>query len=248
MEHDKQVIIVRTKEECIKKIITLWKSVSLETIEKKGRFNVALSGGNTPRALYRALCLQPEFDWNKTHIYQVDERYVSEACSDSNFGMIEKSLISKISIPKKNVHRIDTTISPISKCAEQYAKEVDKVRKFDLIILGIGIDGHTASLFPGHSTLKLSGISVSSVVGLGNKVDRITLTYPAINKASHVLFLVTGKNKGRIVSKVVCSDPAYPASYVKPSNGYLYFVTDEIAGEFIKDNVQSKKYFNRFPY
>lgn len=248
MEHDKQVIIVHNKEECIKKIINLWKTISEESIEERGRFNVALSGGSTPRDLYKAISKEYDIDWHRTHIYQVDERYVPKDSLDNNYRMIERNLVSKIHIPAGNFHFVDTAITPITKCAKQYAVEVEKVKRFDLVILGLGEDGHTASLFSGHPVLNESEKKASEVVGLENKDDRITLTFPVINKAANIIFFVVGKGKQKIVSNVLGCDPVYPASHVKPEDGYLYFVIDECAAQIAEVNLANDKAFNRFPY
>lgn len=174
-------------------------------INDRGVCFVALSGGETPRHCYRYLGMDPlkdRVDWGRVHLFFSDERPVPPHDSQSNFGMVERSLILPIDIPRQNVHRIRGEID-ISVAAEKYERELRTAfgkhpLRFDLVLLGIGEDGHTASIFPGTDVVEEKTALVRPVVDPDQSIRRVTLTFPIINSAREILFLASGKRKAPI--------------------------------------------------
>jgi len=216
-----------------------WAAISSSAIEKRGYCAVALSGGKTPVEFYEHLSMVRSLQWNKTHIFLVDERFVPPDSPDSNFGMLRKTLLSSISIPTTNIHPISTVEPSAIVSAEKYERELttffkppeDGIPEFDLILLGIGEDGHTASLFSGTEALK-EKVRWAVPVMLGTILhDRITLTLPVINHAQNIFFLVSGRRKKVIMRKLrEGHDRTLPAAMVKPEKGTLLFLMDKEAG------------------
>ena len=176
----------------------------------RGRFTVALSGGSTPRRLYERLAEQPYADrisWSDWHVFWGDERCVPSGDADSNYRMARDAMLDRVPISPANVHRMRGETAP-QEAAEEYEAAVREVFQaampsFDLILLGLGEDGHTASLFPGTQALdeKLRLVVGNEVPGVGG--HRITFTFPLINEAKVVAFLVTDESKSRIVQRVL---------------------------------------------
>ena len=196
---------------------------------------MALAGGSTPRDVY-SLLSERNLDWKNIHLFWGDERTVPPDQEESNFRMVKESLLNRIDIPSKNVHRMKGEIDP-QKAAAEYeellVKEFEEsLPRFDLILLGIGADGHTASLFPGTDAVGEKRKWVRAVNVPQLQTWRITLTLPVINNANEVIFLVSGSSKSEILPKVVSSDEpdeSYPASMVYPSNGNLTWMVDSAA-------------------
>jgi len=229
-----------------------------ESVERHGFFTVALSGGNTPRSLYETLA-RPPFDtrmpWRDIHLFWGDERCVPSDHPDSNFAMAFRALISKVPVPPQNVHRIPAELDPPEKAAQAYEKilgeslgslvkretrshascEGEPFPSFDLVLLGVGKDGHTASLFPGDQALKETKRWFAVVRGpYGSPpVPRITLTLPAINRARCVLFMVSGPGKREVIRSILeDSGPAtrsYPAARVSPQGRVVWLIDEEAA-------------------
>jgi len=216
------------------------------TIKERNIFTLALSGGSTPRLLYEELARQPtsrRIDWQKTHIFWGDERYVPADHPDSNYGLAFQALVSKVDVPPANVHRILTESRSAQAAAERYEKtlrnffapavgseEEPYFPSFELVLLGLGQDGHTASLFPGDAALKEEYRWVVAVDGASASppVSRITLTLPVLNKAKCVIFLVSGSDKKEVFEETM-NNPgtvAYPASRVRPSGRLLWFIDE----------------------
>lgn len=217
-----------------------WSAISSSAIEKKGYFTAALSGGKTPVGFYEHLSTVRGLPWDKTHIFVVDERFVPQGSTDSNYGMLTETLLNRIPIPAGNIHPITTDTSSITASAEKYEEELraffklpeDGLPEFDLVLLGMGEDGHTASLFSGTEALKERERLVVPVM-LGTALhDRITLTLPVINHALNIFFLVSGRRKKVLMRKLRQGhDRTLPASMVRPENGTLMFLMDrEAAG------------------
>ncbi len=204
-----------------------------------GYFAVALSGGSTPAALYALLadnaysCRLP---WDKTQLFWGDERCVPKQSPNSNYHMVHNALLSKISIPSENVHPLVGQDQDPLQAATQYASTIcsvlkpEKYPRFDLILLGLGIDGHTASLFPGTTALAETSKLVVATYVDRLKSYRITLTLPVINNARNLIFLVSGANKQEILPTVLAApNMALPASLILPTNGNLEWIVDEAA-------------------
>lgn len=211
-------------------------------ISKSDMFHCALSGGSTPKLLFRYLAEKyPDSEvWGKLHVYWGDERCVPPHHEESNFKMTDDLLLSKVPIPKAHVHRVRGEDDPPEE-AERYSDEVLKSTgssserpDFDMIILGMGEDGHTASIFPHQMELLESGqvCAVASHPTSGQK--RVTLTGPVINDAREVVFLVTGAGKKEKIKEIFEKSGAwetYPTSFIHPENGSLVWFMDEAAAD-----------------
>lgn len=206
-------------------------------VEARGRFSVALSGGSAPVEAYRLLGEEPyrsQVPWEAVHLFWGDERCVPPAHERSNYGMAEDAFIRRVPIPAENVHRMRGELSPADGAAA-YAEEVaayfgSGVPRFDLIHLGIGPDGHTASLFPFAPTLRVWDRTVIHALYPPLGEWRITLTLPALLAAARVEFLALGRSKADIVRAAVRGplDPfRVPAQLIRPAPGELAWVLDE---------------------
>lgn len=228
-------------------VIAKWKDISSEAIRIRGRFTAALSGGKTPIGVYRRLASEKSFGllWNKTHIFFVDERFVPHTDADSNYRMIKETLLDSAGVPPGNIHPINTDLPDLKSAAERYERDIslsfrlsgDMLPEFDLVMLGVGTDGHTASLFPGSTALEEKKRITAAVILGPEKHSRITLTLPSINNARNVMFLVTGSEKAKVLRAVVQKmDLSLPAALVAPEKGDLLFLADSDAGLLIKEN------------
>jgi 6-phosphogluconolactonase len=208
-----------------------------QAIRKNGKFSVALSGGNTPKRFFEILS-SPEFDknipWKKVFFFWSDERFVTHTSPDSNYNMAKKNLLDHIDIPPKNIFPVPVTGDP-EQNARQYEQTIkkffnNKPAAFDWIMLGTGSDGHTASLFP-HTPALIENRRLIKQVWVEEKQSwRITFTYPLINRAKQIIFLVSGKEKVRVVFAVF-NNPAkiYPVQYVNAERS-LWIVDKAAAG------------------
>lgn len=185
-----------------------FKHLAQDAIAKRGKFCVALSGGNTPKIFFQALA-KSELDWSKIHLYWSDERYVSHSDSASNFGMAQKNLISHIAIPSTNIHAIPTQFSDPHEAAKKY-EELLTQTQMDLVYLGIGADGHTASLFPGVSFPTNTKVSAFFVRKLD--IYRISMMADYINEAKEIRFLVSGQDKKPVLDYIT-QIPELPSRY-----------------------------------
>lgn len=199
-------------------------------------FTMALSGGNTPRVLFNALASSPfrdQMPWDRTQVFFSDERFVPPTSPDSNYHSAEEALLSRVPIPDRFVHRLATVDITPEESASIYEEGLRRVLeaapsqipRLDLILLGLGDDGHTASLFPDTQALNETDDLV--VPNYVPRLDawRITFTYPLINAARRVMFLVAGNSKAAVVAAVMAGGE-YPASRVRPSDGELLWVLD----------------------
>jgi 6-phosphogluconolactonase len=215
-----------------------------ESAKHKKTFTIALSGGSTPELLFNVLAekYSKSIPWQFVHFFWGDERCVEPDEAESNFGMTSKTLLSHIDIPFGNVHRIKGEADPVHEAA-RYSQEIihftglhNGIVSFNLVILGLGEDGHTASIFPGHLELfdseKICDVAVHPVTGQ----KRITITGKVINNAENIAFLVTGKKKSPIVEKMFKKDPLalnYPAAYTVPVFGQLTWFLDKDAAMYV---------------
>jgi 6-phosphogluconolactonase len=215
-----------------------------EAINDHGRFSLVLSGGSSPKKLHELLTTERyrnQIDWTKVYFFFGDERYVPADHPDSNYLMAKKTLFDPLNIPSSQIFRMDTSLTPVD-AAEGYEKAIAtffarKPERFDLIILGLGDDAHTASLFPGTSVLKEKAAGVRSLYIEKVKMDRITLSAPLINKAHNVAFLVFGEGKADAVQRILEGErniQQYPGQLIKPSKGKLDWFMDESAAKKIK--------------
>ena len=211
----------------------------LNLLSDEDSFCLVVSGGNSPKNIfsYMALHYKDKINWSKIKLFWVDERCVSPKDIQSNYRMVFDSLISKISIPLNNIFRIMGEENPITE-AKRYSAVINQnvptyngMPRFDLVLLGIGEDGHTASIFPNNLSLfSAQDICAVTIIGQTNQ-NRITITGRIINNADTIFFISTGKNKADIISKIVKEESwkIYPASLVNPKNGILKFLLDKDA-------------------
>ena len=222
-------------------------------IEHHGRFTVALSGGSTPKALHGVLAdrsaRDPKIvDWARVQIFFGDERHVPPDHADSNFRMANETLLSKVPIPSANVHRVRCELPDAAQAATEYDKElvsafqlkgVDQLPRFDLILLGMGPDGHTASLFPGTTAVHETKKRV--VANWVPKLNawRVTFTFPVINHAECVVPMVCGHDKAAPFREVLGQGSAdlYPIKNVHPTHGELIWIIDRAAAD---ENLRQK--------
>ncbi len=207
---------------------------------ERGRFAVALSGGSTPRRAYELLAgndYRGRIDWPRVHIFFGDERMVPPDDSESNYRMANEALLSRVPIPPQNIHRINGLGDAVAN-ARLYEDELraffndDRWPRFDLALLGMGDDGHTASLFPGTPALDEQADWVAANWVEKLKAYRVSLTAPAINNAAHVLFLVTGANKAEALGEVLKGEPdprRLPSQLIRPLDGMLEWLIDKAA-------------------
>jgi 6-phosphogluconolactonase len=208
------------------------------SVAERGRFTVALSGGSTPRSLYQLLASGtfPKLPWDKTYFFFGDERHVPPDHPDSNYRMANEAMLSKA--PAQNVFRIPAEMKDAAAAASAYEQTMrtffrlapDEFPRFDLILLGLGPDGHTASLFPGSSALnEKKRLVVANWVEKFNTY-RLTFTYPVLNHAACVMFLASGADKAGILRQVLENPQAnLPSQKVCPTNGRLVWMVDSAA-------------------
>ncbi len=207
---------------------------------KDGRFVIALSGGSTPKRLYEIMAASPyasRFPWARTELFFGDERFVPADDESSNYRMVNQALLSQVDVPHERVHRWPTEGDP-QEAVASYARDLratygsDTLQPgrplFDVVLLGLGENGHTASLFPGTAVLEERTAWVGTCVPHDAPHRRLTLTYPAIASSAHVLFLVTGGGKREVLGRVRARDPSQPASHIT-TEGELVWVLDEAA-------------------
>lgn len=214
----------------------------LKLRKNQEQFNIALSGGSTPKIIFEELSknYKDKFDWNEIHFYWGDERCVPPDDTESNYGMTKKYLLDHINIPRENIHRIKGENDPVIE-AERYSDEIkilvnskNGLPNFDLVMLGLGEDGHTASIFPDQMNLlhseKICEVATHSSTGQ----KRITITGKVINNSRAVTFLATGERKSETLKKVLKEkDERLPATYIQPFNGSLKYFVDESAARLL---------------
>lgn len=210
-----------------------------KAIGRRGVFRLVLAGGSTPRDLYAELASEPcrsRIGWTRAEIFWGDERCVPPQHADSNFRMADELLISKLGIPKESVHRIRGELDP-EQAAEGYAEELmaatgERVPRFDLVLLGMGDDGHTASLFPDTPDLAEERRIVIPTLSPKPPRERVSLSLRTINAARTIVFLVGGKGKAEVLGEVLLApEPRsdLPASLVAPERGRLFWLLESDA-------------------
>jgi 6-phosphogluconolactonase len=224
------------------------------SIDKKRPFTVAISGGSTPRRMHKILATEPyiqNIPWQKCHIFWVDERCVPQDSPESNYGTAKRDFIDEVPIPQTHVHWIKCEPAP-EVSAKEYQKTLKDffsfenvpIPRFDLIFLGMGADGHIASLFPGQKSLYEKEKLVAAVKGGDPNTNRITMTLLLLNQARHIVFIITGKEKSRTVQKVLEDRKIrLPAQNIRPLDGQLTWLLDRgaaslLSGDSHHDNVK----------
>ena len=210
-------------------------------IAQRGRFSIALSGGHTPAKMYALWASKPYRDntpWDRVHLFWGDERYVPHDDPLSNYRMTRETLLSHVPVPPENVHAVPTVSASPDKSAEAYEADLRSyfgaAPEFDLQLLGLGPEGHTASLFPGSPALEEKERWVLPVTAPAKPAQRLTLTPVVLNRGRNTIFLVGGKDKREIVAAVrnePDSKPSqYPAARIRPAGPVLWFLDQAAAG------------------
>jgi 6-phosphogluconolactonase len=222
-----------------------------ESVRSSRSFSVALSGGNTPRTLYHLLStrFRDQIPWANVHVFWGDERYVPLADPQSNYRMAREALLDMVPCPAENVHPMPTELPNPEVAAREYEKTLrsyfskDRPHKdwphFDLVLLGLGEEGHTASLFPGSPALNETKRWVVAVKAPAEPPLRLTLTLPALTEAANIYFLVTGSNKAQALQHVLTGSPAlkiYPASGVRSAQGTVIWWVDRAAAALVLES------------
>jgi len=232
-----QITIKDTPIDLAKTAADLFSRQAKQCVAGKGLFFVAISGGTTPGLFHRMLVEKPyvsEIPWDKIHIFWVDERCVPENDAASNYGTAKNDFLNRAPISKTQIHPMPGWLSP-EDGARKYQKilmalfhlKYGQYPTFDLIFLGTGKDGHTASLFPGQKALDERERLVISVKGGDPHVSRLTMTLPVLNLAKRIIFMVSGKNKADIVKTILEFPKAnLPAQRIQPLNGILTWLLD----------------------
>lgn len=242
--------IYKEVDELIYALAETIRKVSQESIAARGQFNFVLSGGSSPRRLYELLASETyknKIDWDKTYFFFGDERFVPENDPKRNSLMAKEVLFDPLKISKSHIFLVDTTGSPTG-AAQLYSEAIaahlhPKAVHFDFILLGLGENTHTASLFPNTSVLGETEDTIKSVFVKEVNMYRITMTAPLINQSKHIAFLVFGKDKAEAVYHVLNdtkgSPQQYPARLIQPKTGKTHWFLDTYAATFtepIKNN------------
>lgn len=228
---DAEAVSVAAAEQVVK--------IAAQAIAERGGFYLALAGGSTPKRLYQHLASEPfkqQIDWKSVHIYFGDERSVGPEHADSNYRMACEALLNHLDIPAQQIHRIEGEQTDLQNAAQKYEEALQLLPssnaqpQFDLVLLGMGDDGHTASLFPGTSALDERSKPVVALAVPQLNTSRVTLTYPVINNAQQVMFLVAGEAKAARLEEVLVSAPqgSYPVQSIQ-ARSKLSWLLDKAA-------------------
>ena len=240
-----QINIFKSEEEVLSNMAVYFVTITNQAIAKKGKCAVVLSGGTSPKKLYELLsspAFKNEVKWGKVDFFFGDERNVPQTDSNSNYLMAKKALFDPLQIAPVHIFAVDTSLEP-EKAAARYAATIsnyfgEDAMRFDLILLGLGDNSHTASLFPFTPVLYDDTTSIKSVLLKDQKVYRITFTAPLINQAYHIAFLVYGEAKALAVHHVIedARDiDSFPAQLIAPVDGELQWFMDEAAAAQLKN-------------
>jgi 6-phosphogluconolactonase len=245
IKYEPKVEIVSDPESFAKRSVEIFVADAQKAIRKNNVFHTAISGGHTPRHFFELLGTLPQakaLPWNKIHLFWVDERYVPPTSPQSNYKLAADTFLSKVSIPPDNVHRIPTEYCDFHVAARQYEEIIRDVfnlnegetPEFNLIVLGMGADGHTGSLFPNsYATFDTDDLACVVYV-LDDKLNRITLTHPVLCAASHLVVLVSGREKAPILKEVLTSEPDevhYPIHAIWPVLDKVTWLVDSEAAK-----------------
>ena len=246
MDAAPEIRILEDADELAETAAGLIVDLATSSVAQRGRFSVALAGGATPRETYERLARPPLCDlmpWGQTFVFFGDERGVPPDHPDSNYGMARQALLSKVPIPPRQIFRIPGESPDPETVAADYARtlaEELKVRRgevprLDLVLLGLGIDGHTGSLFPGSPVLKEVFRTVAAVHAAAAVIpQRFTFTYPILNAAACVVYLVSGSVKAKVVKAALTERSAtLPAGMVRPTDGRLIWLLDRGAASLL---------------
>lgn len=241
---DANIIKTADEDQLAHKAFEIFKEDAKRSIESKGTFRVAVSGGHTPEKFFHLLSNDKDDMWQHVHIFWVDERYVPPTDENSNYHLAEITFLNQVPMPKENIHRIPTEAKDYHLAAAQYEATIMKVfslkpgqvPKFDLMILGMGSDGHVGSLLPNTTSLFETEHLTSVVYVMDDKLNRITLTSPVMRAADHLMVLLTGSAKAEIAKAVFSSEPdelKYPIHTLWPILDKITWLLDNEAGKLL---------------
>lgn len=247
-----ELLIFRDVERLSRHAANLFIEQSNRAIRERNRFLVALNGGNSPARLFQLLASEyrEQVHWDKAHVFWGDERCVPPTDAGSNFGQAYESLLSKVSIPESNIHRVIGELDPISaakKYAEilrSYSDDGFEFPRFDLVYLGMGEDGHTASLFPNSPEQATEPVVAVTANYQDRPANRVTLTQTVFNQARMIVFMATGEQKAETLAEVLSDryNPAqYPAQRIDPKDGQLIWLVDESAASRLPRKIKGFK-------
>jgi 6-phosphogluconolactonase len=243
-----EVRVLENPEKLFEAAAEEFAGLASEAVRDHGRFSVALSGGSTPRGLFSLLATgaTPGIPWDKVFVFWGDERHVPPDHPDSNYRMAKESLLSRVPVPASNVFRMPAEEKDAAVAAQAYENTLrsfftlqpGQLPRFDLILLGIGADGHTASLFPGTVALREKTKLVSANWVEKLNTQRITLTLPVLNNAALVTFLVSGKDKASVLHEILENPAAdLPSQKVRPVAGRLEWMVDRAAAADLSSGI-----------
>jgi 6-phosphogluconolactonase len=259
-DHYNGLVVCRDAGDMAKRAARLLTRLARKAVRERGRFTIALSGGSTPRAFYERLAAHPfssEMPWRETHLFWGDERFVPPDHPESNYRMADEALISRVPIPPGNVHRMPGEKTDPQAAADAYEETLRRFfgrtpsgwPSFDAALLGIGLDGHTASLFPGSPALNEAHRWVAAPYVEKLSAYRLTLTPPVFNHAERVIFLAAGREKGAIVRELLRPRPKegegragadLPAGLIRPIRGAPLYFLDRSAARLVEMEREGK--------
>jgi 6-phosphogluconolactonase len=246
------ILVAPDEAAFLKKAAMLLIESTLLAVEARDRASWSLSGGSTPKKLFQLLAepyYKDRIPWQKLHLFWGDERCVAPEHPDSNYKMTRDALLSKISFPENNTHRVPAEMTPAIDAARAYDQSLKVFFKherpfpaFDVMMLGMGDDGHTASLFPGTTALEENEKWVASTYVEKLSASRITLTYPVINNSRRILILCAGEGKASVLKEVLRTGTPirFPVQRVQPQNGELIWLLDAAAASKLTPDVLNK--------
>ncbi|HTE00311.1 MAG TPA: 6-phosphogluconolactonase [Mucilaginibacter sp.] len=240
-----KINVFDTEDEVLNGLANYFVKIAASSITGHGQFSVALSGGNSPKKLYELLAsplFKDKVEWSKVHFFFGDERYVPHDDPQSNYLMAKKALLEPLDLSYKQIFPVDTSLSP-EEAAKKYTTDINYYFagvdvRFDLVLLGLGDNSHTASLFPHTPVLHDKTASVKEVFLEDQQVFRITMTAPLINQAHHIAYLVYGEGKAIAVHHVIEDKKDienYPAQLIDPKHGEMQWFLDHPAASLLKN-------------
>ena len=238
--------IVSNADELARAAATEFVNRAAMAVQARGLFSVALSGGTTPRSLFSLLAsdasLRAQMPWERIHFFWGDERHVPPDHADSNYRMAREAMLAKVPVPAANIHRIKSEYTEAQSAADEYEEDLRdffklvpyELPRFDLVLLGMGPDGHTASLFPGTDALdERERLVVANWVEKFNAF-RITMTLPVLNNAASVFFFVSGAEKAEVLREVLEGErDRFPSQLIHPADGRLLWLVDAAAASLL---------------
>ena len=234
--------VFKSIEELSHNAATLFVEQAAQAIDERGRFLVALNGGGTPNRLFQLLASEyrEKVDWNSVHVFWGDERCVPPQADGSSYGQAKEAFLGQVSIPDENIHRVKGELEPVAASKDyalvlkEFASSPFEFPRFDLVYLGMGEDGHTASLFPGSPVDVAEPTLPVTAHYQDRPANRVTLTQLVFNQAHVIAFMATGQKKAITLAEVLSdryNPDLYPAQRIEPKNGKLIWLVDEDAAD-----------------